>query len=231
MGLNPRDGNMYEFITHTWNTVKGKCYHGCTYCIVRNERPLRLDKSEFDTNLRHDLFIFVGSGTDLFAENIPEEWILATLNHCYEANNNLFGNAGNRYMFQSKNPRRIIDFINHRVFKSSVVCTTIETNRWYPEIMNNCPRVEDRAEAMEDIALKYGIDTYVTAEPLMDFDLDEMVYLLRKCMPQQVNIGSNTNYKIELPEPSLEKTEQLITEVEKFSKVEIKRNLKRKRTL
>lgn len=27
MGLNKAKGNMYEFITHTWNPIKGKCPH------------------------------------------------------------------------------------------------------------------------------------------------------------------------------------------------------------
>ena len=28
-------GNMYEFVTHTWNPIKGKCSHGCTYCYMK----------------------------------------------------------------------------------------------------------------------------------------------------------------------------------------------------
>jgi molybdenum cofactor biosynthesis enzyme MoaA len=32
MGLNKSTGNMHEFITHTWNTIKGECPHGCSYC-------------------------------------------------------------------------------------------------------------------------------------------------------------------------------------------------------
>ncbi|HYQ55883.1 MAG TPA: hypothetical protein VEP89_00965 [Draconibacterium sp.] len=37
-----------------------------------------------------------------------------------------------KYLFQSKNPKRFADF---ELPPKSVVCTTIETNRWYPEIM------------------------------------------------------------------------------------------------
>jgi len=35
MGLNKSSGNMYEFITHTWNTVKGACEHDCSYCYMK----------------------------------------------------------------------------------------------------------------------------------------------------------------------------------------------------
>ena len=44
-----------------------------------------------------------------------------------------------------------------------VFYTTIETNRFYPEIMNNAPKIEERVEAMEDIA-RFGRATIITAE-------------------------------------------------------------------
>ena len=76
---------------------------------------------------------------------------------------------------------------------------------------------------MEKIA-DSDIDTYVTAEPLMQFDLDEMVEYIRRCNPKQVNIGRNTNRKVELPEPTADEVKALVEELEKFTKVEIKKN-------
>ena len=131
--------------------------------------------------------------------------------------------SANKYLFQSKNPSRILDFIAHPVFHHSVVCTTIETNRFYPEIMRNSPEIEERVRAMEKIA-NLGIDTYVTAEPLMQFDLDKMVEYIKRCKPLQVNIGRNTNRKVQLPEPTANEAKVLVTELEKFTKVEIKKN-------
>ncbi len=222
---------MYEFITHTWNTVKGKCLHRCSYCYMKKntkeQDDIHLDISEFKTDFGTDKFIFVGSGIDLFARDIPEDWIKRTLDYCHEANNSLFGN-NIKYMFQSKNPKRIIDFLEHPVFKESVICTTIETNRWYPEIMNNCPKAEDRALAMEEIASR-GFKTYVTIEPIMDFDLDEMIELIKRCHPIQVNIRKNTNEDVKLPEPTKPKTIQLIKAIREFSEVHIKDNLKKKK--
>ncbi|KAA3926223.1 hypothetical protein F3F25_18205, partial [Bacteroides ovatus] len=69
-----------------------------------------------------------------------------------------------------------------------------------------------------------GIDTYVTAEPLMQFDLDKMVEYIKRCKPLQVNIGRNTNRKVQLPEPTANEAKVLVTELEKFTKVEIKKN-------
>ena len=232
MGLNPSKGDMYEFITHTWNTIKGRCFHNCSYCYMKKreheQSPSHLDYTEFKTDLGYENFIFVGSGIDLFAQDIPKEWIKRTLDYCYQANtNNLFG-ATNKYLFQSKNPRRIIDFINHPIFAYAFVCTTIETNRDYPSIMRNSLKIEERVLAMEEISQIWGIDTYVTVEPIMDFDLEEMITAIRRCHPKQVNFGKNTNKDVLLTEPDKTKARQLILAVKEFSQIHIKENLKKK---
>lgn len=32
MALTKSRGNMYPFVTHTWNAIKGICFHDCPYC-------------------------------------------------------------------------------------------------------------------------------------------------------------------------------------------------------
>ena len=76
---------------------------------------------------------------------------------------------------------------------------------------------------MQEIA-NYGIPTYVTCEPLMQFDLAELVELVGMCSPQQVNIGRNSRYDITLPEPTADEVKMLKAELEKFTKVEVKAN-------
>lgn len=225
MGLNKSTGNMYPWVTHTWNTVKGECPHGCTYCYMSRwgkQKPVRFDESELKTDLdpveyekRHNNFIFVGSSCDLFADNIPAEWINKTLEHC-----NKHWSA--HYLFQSKNPARIISFMDKLPLRS-VICTTIETNRFYPEIMVNCPKPVERAGYMNKITM---LDKYVTIEPIMDFDLKEMVALIKHCEPQQVNIGADSGNN-HLPEPSREKLLALIDELQKFTTIARKSNLAR----
>jgi len=99
---------------------------------------------------------------------------------------------------QSKNPKRFLEFINHPIMERVVFCTTIETNRFYPEIMNNAPKIGERVEAMEEIA-SLERSTMVTAEPLMQFDLEEMASFIRKCKPKLVNIGRNSCRRIYCP--------------------------------
>ena len=165
-----------------------------------------------------DRIIFVGSSVDLWAANVPDEWILKVLDYSER-----FDNC---YLFQSKNPTRFLEFTSHPVFRKSVFCTTLETNRWYPDVMNNSPKPDDRAAAMKEMK-ELGFTTYVTAEPLMDFDLDPMVDLLLTCAPSQINIGRNTNRKVQIPEPDAVKVQYLVDALRGQSTIVVKSNAKR----
>ena len=224
MSLNIRKGDMYKFIDFTWNPIKGKCLHDCSYCYMKQINPNanlpRLAEHELNTYLGYGRSIFIGSSTDMFAENIPSEWIKRVLDYCYQ-NSNM--EQPNTYLLQSKNPKRFLEFINHPLMKRVVFCTTIETNRFYPEIMNNAPKIGERVEAMEEIA-RLGRSTMVTAEPLMRFDHEEMVSFIRRCSPKLVNIGRNSCRRIVLPEPTQEEVQQLIAELKPFANVNVKDN-------
>ena len=222
--LNPRKGDMYKFVNYTWNPIKGKCLHDCSYCYMKqinpNANPPRLAEYELNTDLGCGRSIFIGSSTDMFAEDIPSEWIARVLDYCYQNSNMLLPNA---YLLQSKNPKRFLEFINHPIMERVIFCTTIETNRFYPKIMNNAPKIGERVEAMEEIA-RLGRSTMVTAEPLMQFDHEEMVSFIRKCKPKLVNIGRNSCRRTVLPEPAQEEVRLLIAELESFTKVNVKDN-------
>jgi len=217
--LNKAKGNMYDFVTHTWNPIKGKCQHGCSYCYMSKwgkQNPVRFDEKELKTDLGNGNFIFVGSSCDMFAEDIPAEWIIKTLDYC-----NMFDN---HYLFQSKNPGRFLDFKDHTVYRKSVFCTTIESNVYYPEIMNNSPNLIYRAcfiRQMSEIA-----KVYVTIEPVMKFVPDSFVELIKLCNAEQVNIGADSGGN-HLPEPTSDELKQLICRFELFTKVKIKKNLGR----
>ena len=213
MGLNVSKGNMYEFITHTWNTVKGECSHDCSYCYMKRWgklKPVRFDEKELKTDLGSGNFIFVGSSCDMWANNIPDDWIIKTLEHC--------GKYNNRYLFQTKNPeniRRILVYESH-------VCVSLETNRYYPEIMRNCPTPEQRVMQMQ--LIRHPL--YITIEPILDFDLPVFVEMIKTCQPLQVNIGADSG-KHNLPEPDKGKVSELIQELEKFTVIHNKSNLQR----
>lgn len=217
------NSNMYQFVNATWNPISGLCGHMCQYCYAaawynRFKKPteLKLNEKNLNDDLGKDNFIFVESMGDLFAADIPDEWIMKVLDYCRKFDN--------KYLFQSKNPQRIYDFLSHPVFIKSVACTTIETNRHYPQ-MGNTPNTWDRADAMHSIRISKS-QGYVTIEPIMDFDMDDMVFTIRHCKPTQVNIGADSG-RNKLPEPSKEKILELISELQEFTTVVQKSNLKR----
>jgi DNA repair photolyase len=215
MGLNVSKGNMYSWVTHTWNTIKGQCPHDCQYCYMHKwgkQKPVRFDHKEMMTDLEQGHTIFVGSSCDMWAEEIPDPWIAETLLRCMDFNNT--------YLFQSKNPRRFSDFFNH-LTTDTKFCTTIETNRWYPQ-MGCTPGPKDRALFLRE----WPFDVYVTIEPVMDFDVDLLVDIIKICEPKQVNIGADSGNN-HLPEPSKEKLMQLIEALKEFTVIDQKRNLNR----
>ena len=54
MVLNKSTGNMYAFVSHTYNPLKGECEHSCLYCFMKRKLllpPLRLELKELKMNL------------------------------------------------------------------------------------------------------------------------------------------------------------------------------------
>lgn len=214
MALNKQNGNMYEFVTHTWNTVKGECWHNCNYCYMKRWGALpkiRFDETELKTNLGKDNFIFVGSSNDMFAQQIPLHWISLTLDHCDKFDN--------KYLFQSKNPA---GFDGWLFPEKTVLGTTIESNRVYD--ISTAPTPQQRAQAFKRVDRRV-IDVMVTVEPILDFDLDEFVELIKSIEPTWINIGADSK-KGNLPEPEPEKIAELIDRLQIFE-IKIKSNLRR----
>lgn len=220
MPLNPVKGNMYSWITHTFNTIKGKCPHSCYYCYMKrfgNQKPIRIDESELKTDLGTGNFIFVGSSNDMWADAIPQAWIDRTIEHCCQFKN--------KYLFQTKNPGRIESYIEW-LPEDSVIGTTIESNRHYWQ-MGNAPYTTIRAERMAIIrGCGFPNDLMVTVEPIMDFDLHVMIEMISRIEPEWVNIGADSGGH-KLPEPSKEKVLEFISELKKFTEVILKKNLNR----
>ena len=67
---------------------------------------------------------------------------------------------------------------------------------------------------------------FLSIEPIMDFDLEPFVQIIKNIKPKFVSIGADSKNH-NLPEPSKEKIEVLIRELKKFTEVKIKDNLKR----
>ena len=213
--LNVSKGNMYPFVSHTWNPIKGKCSHDCVYCYMKGfpQKPVRLEEKEFKTDLGKGNFIFVGSSTDDFAGDIPQEWINRTFEYCKKSDN--------KFLFQTKNPERFDGLI---LPDKSVIACTIETNRNYD--VSKAPSVKERYYWMGSFS-DY-LERMISIEPIMDFDLDIFTEWIALLKPDFVSIGADSKRHY-LPEPGPDKLEKFIKELRQFTKVIIKDNLKRLR--
>lgn len=230
-------GNMYAGVEPI-NELGGHCKHNCLYCStifishifpatkMKYSGEYRLYQSVLKRNLKGNQVIFVCGQNDLFEESVPEEMIDRILERaCNRDQSNL-------YMFQTKNPARFKDYLD-QLPEMYMLGTTIETNREeYIEKYSDAPSIKSRVDAM---VLLSDHPTYVTIEPILDFDHDEFVALLKLIHPNKIFIGSDSKvhkypriyHNLKLPEPDGEKVLKLIKALEEFTEVEQKENLKR----
>jgi len=232
MPIRKATGNMYGFVTHIWNPVKGKCGYDCSYCYVKKifkrfgkqqEEPYLDEKELYALNVRGG-YVFVCSSCDLFHDDIPSEWIRKV--RSVTEDNPAFDN---RYLWHTKNPKRALEF-QDRFGDNDILCVTIESNYgiWgdrglYAIKYSEAPSPEERFEAIR----MWKKPWMLTIEPVMDFDLHSFTYKIYENMPVQVNIGADSG-RNNLPEPSPEKLRELIGWLEsKGVAVHRKKNLGR----
>lgn len=208
---------MYPWVTHTWNPIKGKCPHDCSYCYCKRyyneshpQPELHLDPRELKVDLGEGNFIFVGSSCDMWAKAVPMKWIELVLEKCQAHHNH--------YLFQSKNPDRFCPY--GMLFPlQTIFGTTIESNYLSSGL---APTPYHRYEAMREMPGH----KMVSIEPIMNFDLGVMVNWIRGIAPDFVSIGADSKGH-HLPEPSADKVNKLIEDLSQFTEVKTKANLRR----
>ena len=226
MPLKKARGNMYPWVTHTHAHLGGECGHRCSYCYVDNPRfgrpaafcgPLRMLPGELAVKYGAGRTIFVDHCNDLFAEDVPTQWIMDVLDHCAAWPRNV-------YVYQTKNPGRFAEALPYTL-PDCMLGTTIETNREIPDAISRAPVPAARAEAMRQLR---GVRRrFVTVEPIMDFDVPVLGQWLLEIGPEFVNIGADSKGR-GLPEPPAAKVLALL-DVLRAGGIEVreKRNLER----
>ena len=219
--------NMYEWITRKRNFVGGQCPYQCSYCSTNSFKKrfpnankkysgeLRLIEKELEKNEGCGRVIFIQNCSDLFAKGVKSEWIERILEHCRKFDNT--------YLFQTKNPQRYLEIGLDNFPHNSLFGTTLESNRFYEKI-SKAPTPIERAEWMELLGEKRK--KIITIEPILQFDLIPFVVMIKAIKPKWVNIGADSKGH-NLPEPSSQDIKNLIEELEEFTEVKIKDNLKR----
>jgi len=222
MGLNKSIGQMYPWISHTFNPIKG-CSHNCSYCYLNSrgfDMTPRLAEKELKTNLGKDRIIFIGSSSDMFGDWIPHEWIIKVLDHCKKY-------PDNQYVFQTKDPGRYQNFCRHGYFEPTekyLLGTTIETDEYPLEYQTFAPPIWERWRGLYELSIRRR--KFVSIEPIMDFNLNLLTDMIKTIDPEFVTIGADSKGN-KLVEPSWWKVGALIGELKKFTEVKIKSNLDR----
>lgn len=208
---------MFDNITETWNPVVG-CLHNCTYCWARRLAETKLRNIErykdgfkpklVEKELKRKFYkesVFAVDMGDLFGNWVPQEWIVKVINAIKQS-------PSSNFLFLTKNPKRYMEFLD--LYPENVVLgATIETNRDYN--VSKCPTTCERYKYMRELPFKNKV---ISIEPIMDFDPEIFVQLLRDIGPVLVHVGYD-NYNNNLPEPSLSKTYQLIDQLRVFTRV------------
>lgn len=214
----------------TWNPVGG-CKHHCygDGCWAARQAPRiprydggfdhpKLFEGELKKRFSGDVVVFVSSMGDLFGEWVPDEWIYEVIGAMKK--------SGPRVTFflETKNPARYAKFLR-LLPPNTILSTTIETNRDYQ--VSGAPPVRDRFEAFRKLAWPHK---HVSIEPIMDFDLEVLAGWMRRIAlieaewrggTSMISVGYD-NWNCKLPEPPLDKTMALISQLERFTKVERK---------
>ncbi len=208
MPLNKSKGNMFRSVGWTWNCIRG-CSHGCLECWAallakrRGEdftKPILVEK-DFSIRFPGDgSWIFVCATGDLFCDAMPDEWIIRVLEKIRR------DGEGNRFLLQTKNPARIMNFkYLLQPVNRFVIGTTLETNR-DTSAWSRAPHPLLRASAMLDFR---EYTRFLSLEPLADFDAPELLQLIDAVDPMAVEVGVE-NYSSFLPKPSKQKILRLL---------------------
>ena len=220
---NPRSDRMFPIVSTTWNPVSG-CYHMCVYCYARRlaETKLRhtpryrsgftprINFKAFRKRFKRGEIVFPVDMGDLFAEGIPKEWVLRVLRHIERYPKTYF-------LFLTKNPSRYHEFLEHFP-ENAVLGATIETNKddlYTEHRISKAPLPSRRYRAMAK--LEWDLK-FISIEPILEFDLDEMVKWVKDIDPVLVFVGYD-NWNNKLPEPSYHDTLKLIDELEHITLV------------
>jgi protein gp37 len=222
---------MYEN-TKSINPLGGKCEIDCLYCSTKSLRkrykacaekyggPYRLYPKELPKFHKFYGQVFVCGQNDLFAPGVSKTIIDDVVDYIIQE-----GHPDNLYMFQSKNPERMVNYfwkLRHDKMplpNRFMLGTTVETNLEYT--ISNCPSREDR---LRFIRFEGPGKRYITVEPIMKFTPSFMIPL---SLVDIVYIGADSKNN-HLPEPSADEVVLLIQRLrDRGVEVRIKSNLER----
>lgn len=218
-------GNMYPWVTHMWEPFRPyACAHKCIYCYAHRMHERFKIKEGVNPvldfpfpALRKDLTIFVCHLSDLFSDSVSDFQIYEVLRQCHDYNN--------KYVLQTKNPSRYYHFFEYLNPENTILGTTIETDKFQSSV-SLAPGGGLRALEIKRVK-ENGFKTFITVEPILDFNLESFLELFEYADPDFINIGADSK-KSELTEPNGDKIRDLIQGIQELGiEIRSKHNLER----
>jgi len=167
----------------------------------------------FEKDLGRNNIYFVCDMGDLWGDWVPNNWIQDVWRKCASAD------ASNVFWFLTKNPSRYLRFlIENGLYPRSNFVFGVTSER------------DDGNRILPMLALIGTFPdthTFVSMEPIMDFDAERMISWLSRLQPEFIYIGYDSGNH-HLPEPPLEKVEALISTLQNAGKIEVRRKLLRR---
>jgi len=220
---------MYENVK-TWNPFVG-CRFNCVYCKPSFQRQAKRRRKwcelcyNYEPHFHPERLDRVPNAEVIFACAYGD-FVFARSDVMEKIFSVMAKHENKTFYIQTKDPVCYILYQNYPntngdsiIPENVILGVTIETNidEGYDKI-SKAPMPSERLEVMAD-----SVDgrKYVTIEPILDFDIDEFVSVIKEIKPEFVYIGYD-NHNCRLPEPSLKKTLALIEELRKFTEVRLK---------
>jgi len=213
--------NMYDWVGMRWNPLGGACPHHCVYCSTnfcrwtRDNPKYKGEPRIIESEMQRKLIdtegkpIFVCAQNDLFSSTIPFDTVARILMRLHDF-------PKSQFILQTKNPGKYQTYME--LFPPNTIFgTTIETNR-QTIAFSEAPLPSTRAMFMGQLKhifeneLDTIIETFVTIEPIMDFDIDKFLDLIDEAEPNFINIGADSKY-FKLPEPKWKDVEELMMSI------------------
>lgn len=223
-----KNGNMFASVGYTWNPIWGctfGCYGKCWAHSLAEKQGKSFEPQFREHYLKDKLpddgsWIFVCSMGDINAYGMETKWVLAILEKISKYN------GSNKFLLQSKDPAGFFTYLPELTeIKDKIIFgTTLETNR--VETTGLAPSTRHRFEFMTKLK-DLGFKTFLSLEPLADFDVSQLVGWIVTVKPEAVEIGLE-NYTKTTIKPSDEKVVKLIEQLDRHGiTYHLKANLKR----